>query len=265
MLPCYGRVRCGLRNMRQLLYPRRCPFCERVLGSLPECPDCRTQREELLRRPNFRLKKEQHYLPNLETAAAPFRYEGCVRRGILRAKYGGQPWTAAELGVWMARLLTGCTVRMAGAEPVPQPMPVFRLEYDCVVPVPPSGKARGYNVPTLMAAPLAQAMDLPLEADALCRVRSGRRQAGLSLQERLVNVAGAFRVRNPDTVEGRRILLVDDVITTGATTSACAQALLAAGARSVSAFSLATVELSPGISRDDPVREEEDEDDFAPD
>ena len=68
----------------------------------------------------------------------------------------------------------------------------------------------------------------------------GRR--GFSLDERLANVAGAFAVPDPERVEGKRVLLVDDVITTGATAAACAQALLAAGAQSIFAVALATVE-----------------------
>ncbi|MGN0708438.1 MAG: ComF family protein [Faecalibacterium sp.] len=258
MLPYYSILRRAARGMRQLLYPRRCPFCNRVLGGRMECPDCRAEREELLRFPNLRIDRQQHYLGELYSAAAPFLYRGCVRQGILRTKYGGAPWTGIELGIWMTRLLTGCAVQMYGAEPIPEPMPAFRLEYDCIVPVPSGGKARGYNVPALLAVPLAQAMDLPLEEHALRRVRTGRHQVGLPLEERLQNVAGAFCVQDRDAIRDRRVLLVDDVITTGATASSCAQALLEAGARRVSIFALATVEFPPGFSRTEPIFEDED-------
>ena len=73
-------------------------------------------------------------------------------------------------------------------------------------------------------------------------VRAGRHQAGLSLDERLENAAGAFRAQEPELVEGKRVLLVDDVITTGATAAACAQALLDAGAHSVFAVAMAVTE-----------------------
>ena len=101
---------------------------------------------------------------------------------------------------------------------------------------------RGYNVPERMAQPLAHALGLPLLPKALCRVRAGRHQAGLSLDERLENAAGAFRAQEPELVEGKRVLLVDDVITTGATAAACAQALLDAGAHSVFAVAMAVTE-----------------------
>ncbi len=231
----------AMRGLRQLLYPRRCPFCDRVLGSMPECADCAPEREAL-RRTSARLDKGQHYLGRLAGAAAPFRYEGCVRRGILHAKYAAAPWAAEEMGVWMAQLLFGAQVRMRWSVPEPQPAEGFALEYDCIVPVPPSSRARGYNVPERMARPLAHCLQLPLESGALYRARQGRRQAGLPLEERFANVAGAFRVRDPERIEGRRVLLVDDVITTGSTAAACAQALLDAGAHSVFAVAMATVE-----------------------
>lgn len=238
----YDPPRWLLRQARQLLYPRRCPFCNRVLGSVAECTECASEQQELRRKPGIRLDASQHYLGDLTGAAAPFRYEGCVRHGILRAKYQGERWTAVELGVVLAKLAFGSEIRMRGAEPTPQWVEGAALGYDCIVPVPASGKARGYNVPELIALPLAKALDLPLETEILCRARAKKRQAGLPFEERLANVAGAFRVADPSLVEGKRILLVDDVITTGATVSACTHALMHAGAESVFALAVATVE-----------------------
>ena len=248
-----------LRQARQLLYPRRCPFCRRVLGFVPTCPEC-AERLEPLRRMPMRLKESEHYLGTLSGAAAPYRYTGCVRSAVLRAKYQGEPWTAMELGVEMARLLFGSEILMRGAEPTPQRVEGLSLGYDAIVPVPASSKKRGYNVPERMARPLAKAVGVPLAANALGRTRTGRHQAGLSLDERLVNVAGAFRVLEPDNVDGKRVLLVDDVITTGATAAACAQALLDAGAQSVFAVALATVEFDALPSRSQPIAETAEED-----
>ena len=238
----YSGVRRILRQLRWVLYPRRCPFCNRVLGTVSLCPDCADALETLRRRPTMRLHSSQHYLGLLDGAAAPYQHKGLVRQGILRAKYQAAPWVAVELGVEMARLLFGSEVRMQGFEPLPEPVPGLDRSYDCVVPVPASSKKRGYNVPERMAQPIARALGVPVEPGLLVRTGKPQRQEGLSLEERLVNVAGAFRVPEPEQVEGKRILLVDDVITTGATAAACAQALLAEGAQSVFAVALATVE-----------------------
>ena len=72
----YSVPRRLLRGARQLIYPRRCPFCDQVLGSVPTCPDCAAELEELRRKPGMRLDASQHYLGRLAGAAAPFRYEG---------------------------------------------------------------------------------------------------------------------------------------------------------------------------------------------
>ena len=235
-----GRI---LRQLRWVLYPRRCPFCDRVLGSVSACPDCKEELETLRRRPTFRLARERHYIKNLEGAAAPYRYAGCVRRGVLRAKFQAAPWAADELGVEMARLLFGSKVRMRGFGPEVETVPGLAIGYNCVVPVPASSR-----------------VGVPLEPRLLVRARSGKRQEGLSFDERLVNVSGAFRVTDPEQVAGKRILLVDDVITTGATVTACTQALLAAGAESVFAVALATVELDAPRSPTEAILENSEED-----
>ena len=225
----YSRPARLARQMRQLLFPRRCPCCRRVLGTLPFCEVCTPRLEELRRGPVMRLDASRHYLGALDGAAAPYRYEG-------------ESWTAVELGVEMTARLFGAEVEMHFAEPVPGLVSGAAIGYDCIVPVPATSRRRGYNVPERMAQPLAHALGLPLLPKALCRVRAGRHQAGLSLDERLANAAGAFRAQEPELVEGKRVLLVDDVITTGATAAACAQALLDAGAHSVFAVAMAVTE-----------------------
>ena len=123
------------RQARQLLLPRRCPYCREVLGTLLRCEACMPRLEELRRSPTMRLARASHYLGRLEGAAAPYRYEGVVRDAILRAKYEGESWTAVELGVEMARLLFGSEIRMHGSEPLPEPVPGLDRGYDCILPV----------------------------------------------------------------------------------------------------------------------------------
>ena len=157
----YSRPAQLARQMRQLLFPRRCPCCRRVLGTLPLCEVCTPRLEELRRGPVMRLDVSRHYLGALDGAAAPYRYEGVVRSAILRAKYEGESWTAVELGVEMTARLFGAEVEMHFAEPVPGLVPGAAIGYDCIVPVPATSRRRGYNVPERMAQPLAPALGLP--------------------------------------------------------------------------------------------------------
>ena len=238
----YSAPRIRARQLRQIFYPRRCPYCRRVLGYRADCLDCREELKKQERAPSRRLDPAVHYFGMLDGAAAPFCYEGMPREAVLRAKYSGERVTAVQLGCRMVEMLFGVPIQLTGAEELPVPVPEMGLGYDLVVPVPDSGRGRGYNVPQLMALPIAYGLHLPLADGLLHKVRRGKPQAGLPRYERLVNAAGAYAAEHSDRLEGKRVLLVDDVITTGATAAACAQALLDAGAESVFAVALAAAQ-----------------------
>ena len=100
-------------------------------------------------------------------------------------------------------------------------------------------RARGFNQALLLARALGRRLDLPIAPRVLSRRRATRAQPGLDAAERRRNLRAAFRVRVPGAVEGRRVVLVDDVLTTGATADACARVLLAAGAVRVDVYTVA--------------------------
>ncbi|WP_437711240.1 ComF family protein [Sorangium sp. So ce448] len=169
-------------------------------------------------------------------AFAPFG--GAVAEGIRRFKYGDRPDLARPLG----RLLL-CAARDA------------EVRVDLVVPVPlhPRRLAeRGYNQAALLAAHVADGLAVSFAPRALCRVRPTAQQAQLPRDRRLQNVAGAFRVHAPERVQRRRVALIDDVATTGATLAACRDALLGAGAVSVIYLVLATAESGADELRSSP-------------
>lgn len=229
-------------QLRVLVFPRRCPFCGRVLGFLTRCPDCEPELKKLkLMIP--RLPDSEHCMEHLSGAAAVCRYEGCVREAILRMKNGGQGYCARELGVWMAAEIFGCTFRQQRGIIRLEQGPVLR-RFDLVVPVPASGRERGYNLPDLLARQLAWALDTPLDCGALQKIRRTGKQEGKNARQRMENVKNAYRAADPAAVEGKRVLLVDDVITTGATLSSCAGALRTAGALEVFAVTLAETQFA---------------------
>jgi ComF family protein len=154
----------------------------------------------------------------LVAVRAACAYAGPVRQAIHRLKYQRERHLAEPLAI----LVEDCLA----ARP---------LAVDAVVPVPLDPgrqRARGYNQAALLATPLAQHLGRPLVVDALRRVRSTRPQVGLSARARRANVRGAFAAA-AGAVAGARLLVVDDVMTTGATLQACAEALHGAGADAV--------------------------------
>jgi ComF family protein len=113
---------------------------------------------------------------------------------------------------------------------------------EAILPVPlhtAKARSRGYNQSELIAVHLARTMDLELIREGLLRIRNTPSQSGLDLAQREINVRGAFAVKGPRAVAGRRLILTDDVLTTGATVDACAEALLHAGAEEVCVLTVA--------------------------
>jgi ComF family protein len=159
--------------------------------------------------------------PAYYRARAAVRYDEIARVLVHSLKYGDRLDLAPAMGRWMAR---------AGRE--------LLNDADALVPVPLHWRrlwARRFNQSALLAKAISEVSGAAVAETALKRVKATAQQVGLSQAERALNVQGAFRVpteRKAD-VAGRRLVLIDDVLTSGATSDACARALLRAGARSV--------------------------------
>lgn len=222
-----------LRRLPNLLFPRRCPFCGSLLG--PDalqgtvCPACVPEEMRLQHIP-ARLPEGEHDFYAVREAAAAYYYEDIVRTAVLRCKRGGCFWYARELADRVAVL----------------PL------YSCIVPVPPRQPLPGMpGLPLLLARRLGAVLGVPVETPLYIK-RRGRPQKELTREQRLQNARGAFGCRPGTDLTGRRVLLIDDIITTGATASACALALLEAGAVEVTAVAIAAAEELPKSQKKPP-------------
>lgn len=233
-----------------LLWPRRCPFCGKLLppdaidGCL--CPACLPEAKRLSHDPP-RLPETEHDFYALSGAAGTFYYKDTVRHSILLCKGHGRPWFARELADLTA-------VRVFGAEAAQHPggRPVYTapgglMPYTLIVPVPPRRPGTGM-LPGLLAKRLSLVMGIPT-ANPLHTTRKMLPQKDLDLAARLRNTKDAYACRPGTDLSGQRVLLVDDIITTGATVSACALALLQGGAASVFAVCVAANEDLPPEKR----------------
>jgi ComF family protein len=155
---------------------------------------------------------------------------GTVRRIQHQLKYQNRPWLGPELGRLMGQAYAGYC-REDGAP-----------EADLIIPVPLSKVRlyeRGYNQSAMLGEGVAQWLDCRMDLDVLARPRSTKAQARLGKKERKQNVAGAFTVVRPESVVDRHVVLIDDVMTTGATAIAAAHPLSEAGAASVYLLAMA--------------------------
>lgn len=144
-------------------------------------------------------------------------YEGPLKAAVLRLKFGGERWLARPLGELLAELAR-----------------TFPAERPVLVPVPLSRgrlRERGYNQAALLAREMSRALGWPL-VEALMKIKEAPPQERLTAKERLSAPVGSFAPA-VGLASGSEVVLVDDVITTGATASECARALLGAGARAV--------------------------------
>ena len=222
-----------------LVFPRRCIGCRRAGAWL--CTECLQQIFPV--EPPFcarcggavvagRLCTRCQISPlQIECIRSSVYSEGVLREAVHRFKYRGLAALAGPLGGLMAAYWVG------------HPMPT-----DVVVPVPLHAarlRERGYNQSALLARELACQVGLAVDEHTLVRHRATTPQVGLDAVQRRENVCDAFRCSGNGLV-GQQVLLVDDVCTTGATLEACAMALVAGGARSVRALTLARPRYKPG-------------------
>lgn len=219
-----------------------CRLCERALHltSAPVCPDCLANLQPLGDVPRcgrcgvpFASRAAgptcgecRLHEPAYTQAAAFGTYEHNLRELIHMFKYAGMQPLARPLGLHLAQALDDA--------PFPKP--------DVVVPVPLHKKRlrqRGFNQAQLLAQQLGRSFQIPVAPRGLLRVRPTAAQAGLSGSARRDNLASAFAPGDPAAVRGQKVLLVDDVLTTGATAHACARTLRRAGAEEVAVLTLA--------------------------
>lgn len=171
--------------------------------------------------------------PAAQSIRSATYYRDPVRRLIHRFKYEGLFALGEPLGQLMV-----------------EAWPSWQRPVDLVLPIPLHSRRqaeRGYNQSELLVKEMCRRLHWPSDKKALSRVRRTRPQLGLTADERRANVHGAF-VADPPRVEGKRVLLIDDVCTTGSTVTAAAIALHEAGALSVMAYCLCTVGVGQDIT-----------------
>lgn len=215
-----------------LLYPPRCVGCRRIGVSL--CAECIEQFPRV--EPPFCARCGDQVVAEglctrcrtsplqIERIRAVVYFEGVLREALHQLKYQGRTALAEPLGGLMAAYWVQ-----------------HALSADIVVPVPLHAarlRERGYNQAALLARAMTRRIGLALDEQTLVRERATAPQVDLDASQRKENVRGAFRC-SARTLTGRRVLLVDDVCTTGATLEACAIALYEGGASSVQALTLA--------------------------
>lgn len=209
------------QQVLEWIFPRKCVLCQKVLGreELDLCHACRSDA------PDFTARSGE--IRFISDVAALWRYEGNVRRSLLRYKF----YNVRSLAESYGRLLAMRILRDFGDD------------IDMITWVPVSRRRkrqRGYDQVELIALAVCKELDCSLTA-CLVKHTDTKPNSGLtSPEERRANVCGVYHLMPEVCVEEKRILLLDDILTTGATASECARVLLSGGAKEVYLATVAT-------------------------
>lgn len=235
-----------LQHLLDIIYPPRCHICQDFIEgdinkhnwiclkclhsfkriSSPYCSICRT--------PFASLSEDNHpcedclrHPPAYETLAAPYLYEGEILQAIHQLKYSGKTHLAQSLGSLLYLFAREWLGEKKGFILIPIPLHPKRL------------RERGFNQSLLLAREVAGQHDLEVDFLSLRRKRYTEPQINLKFHERKKNVKNAFEVREKHNINGRSVILLDDVATTGSTMNECAQTLKRAGCKEVYGLVLA--------------------------
>ena len=231
-----------LQAIASLFYPPNCGACGAAISNSEHlCSSCHDKAQRIL--PPFCAKCSEPFAGAIESeftcancahrklefdaAISAYRSRSVVRFVILRFKYGRQLYLRHPIAGWMAEAMVDARLR--------------NRAFDLIVPVPlhPARlRERGFNQAHVLATMLAQKIGVPV-CRVLERIRYTTTQTAFDRSDRVENLRNAFRLRKKMAVRELRVLLVDDILTTGSTLSECARVLREAGARSVYAITAA--------------------------
>ena len=216
-----------------LLFPPRCALCDRLLSKNETdfCEKCRRIGPDFPCLPEKEHPNRKTKLQFLDSFTSVWYYKGNVRDSILKLKFHGR----TDLAVPLGRRLAMCLEQQ-------HPEGFDELTWAPVSPL--RRFRRGYDQAQLLAE--AVGTELGIKPRKLLRKRRHNRpQSSLTGEERKGNVLGVYEMHPKYSVKGKRILLIDDVFTTGATAEECARVLLTAGAKSVSCGTVAAAQKQP--------------------
>ena len=224
-------------NVLSLIYPPACSICGKE-GKTYLCENCKNK-----------LEQEKIYVPKIEIVNGIehcylFEYKGIIREKILQYKFGNKAYLANFFFEFFVKNEKVCG---------------FLKKYDIIIPVPMSKKKiakRGYNQSELIAKKIAKSTTnnlnfnilkgnavnnntLKLEKNILIKVKENKTQSTLNKIERMENVKNVYKIQNKQKIKQKKVLLFDDIYTTGATTTECIKVLKNAGAKEVGILTIA--------------------------
>ncbi len=213
----YKIATAGKKLTSNLIYPKRCPFCGKVIG-FTQCTNCDTENEICFNDLYSDINQDKLNTAYIRYAYAPLFHSDFTKPMLSRLKFNGELYLLEYCANLMIAHLKLCSKE---------------IDYDKIVCVPTrklEHKNRD-NIPYLLAQLISKKLNIEFDNNMLIKIKDTNRQTNLSAQQRLENVANAFDVfADKAAVEGKKFLIIDDVLTTGSTLNDCARALMSKNA-----------------------------------
>lgn len=202
-----------IEKIIELFFPRRCAFCGDKINARYTCGKCLNVIEYYQER--IQTKEAAHY----DKIICAIRYKGDLRNQMLKYKFNSNRYLAKGF----AEILYKKIIK-------------FKLEPDIIIPVPISDKRmfeRGFNQSDLIAKYLSQLSNYNYDSDAIRKQKNNFTQSKLAESERVKNVKDVYYITSKESIFGKKVMLIDDICTTGATVDECSRVLKEAGAKEI--------------------------------
>lgn len=208
-------------NLLKLIYPDVCAFCNKIQKE-SLCKKCEEKIKKYKK--DIVIRSKNNYFEELISI---FKYEGLIREKIIQYKFQDKSYIYNTFAKIILKNEKVCGLLK---------------KYDIIIPVPIHRKRklqRGYNQTQLIAKEIAKNIDIELCDDALIKTKNTIAQSKLNKNKRKQNLKGAFRVLDLEKIQGKNILLFDDIFTTGSTVNECSKILKKAGTKTVGVLTIA--------------------------
>lgn len=208
-------------NLLKLIYPDVCAFCNKIQKE-SLCKKCEEKIKKYKK--DIVIRSKNNYFEELISI---FKYEGLIREKIIQYKFQDKSYIYNTFAKIILKNEKVCGLLK---------------KYDIIIPVPIHRKRklqRGYNQTQLIAKEIAKNIDIKLCDDVLVKSKNTIAQSKLNKNKRKQNIKGAFRVLDLEKIQGKNILLFDDIFTTGSTVNECSKILKKVGAKTVGVLTIA--------------------------
>lgn len=214
-----------IEKILELIFPRKCGFCDTLIKNNYVCEKCKKNLESIFTNGKIVKVKGKYF----EILISSYFYTGIIRKRLMDFKFKNKKFLYKSL-----------------SEKLLENVQELATEIDGIIAVPISVNRyfeRGYNQSKLIAKYISENLNKPLYNYTLIKVKNNLKQSEIDMKTRLCNVSNVYKVFNKKVIYGKKILLIDDIYTTGATVNECSRVLKQNGAKQIIVATIAKTEL----------------------